>query len=87
MKKAIWKTDKTPMNVRIEYQETYTLDESILLQEKDEYYIGQKNFWTHMMIHYKASRHKIKNWIESKIYMDIFMVINRFPVRKILKMH
>lgn len=32
------------MNVRIEYQETYTLDESILLQEKDEYYIWQKNF-------------------------------------------
>lgn len=36
------------------YQETYTLDKSILLQEKDEYYIGQKIFWAHMMIHYKA---------------------------------
>lgn len=70
-----------------DYQETYTLDESILLQEKDEYYIGWKNFWAHMMIHYKTSRHKIKNWIESKIYMHIFMVINRFPVCKILKMY
>lgn len=70
-----------------QYQKIYKLNKSILLQEEDEYYIGRKNFWAHMMIHGKASRYKIKNWIGSKIYMDISIVINRFPVCKILKMH